>query len=208
MRALIFTGGEIFEPIPIPAAELVIAADSGYLNARRCGVNPDLLIGDFDSLDPAMLSEGEPDEIKKIAVSPIKDDTDTQLAVDTAIDHGADEIILFGGLGGRLDHTLSNVFLLEYIAEKGIGAHMTDGRNHVDILRGGERMTVARGGGYLSLISLTDLCEGVCVKGVYYPLTDAALTRRYSFAVSNEIIAEEAEVSLDKGVMLVIQSRD
>ncbi|MBQ2706753.1 MAG: thiamine diphosphokinase [Clostridia bacterium] len=209
MRALIITGGKVKTPLTLPAADFVIAADSGYLTAKRLGVKPDLLLGDLDSLDRSQLSPGELDEMQKIIVSPIKDDTDTQLAADTAIARGADEIMIVGGLGGRLDHTLSSVFLLEYLAEKGIACAMTDGQSDVRILRGGEKLTVKKGGRkYLSLISLTDECRGVTISGVYYPLENAELTRKYSWAVSNEITAEAAEISLDAGVMLVIEAGD
>ncbi len=209
MRALIITGGRVKMPLALPAADFVIAADSGYLTAKRLGVKPDLLLGDLDSLDRSQLSPGELDEMQKIIVSPIKDDTDTQLAADTAIARGADEIFIVGGLGGRLDHTLSSVFLLEYLAEKGIACRMTDGQSDVRILRGGETLTVKKSGRkYLSLVSLTDICRGVTISGVYYPLEKADLTRKYSWAVSNEITADAAEISLDAGVMLVIEAGD
>jgi thiamine pyrophosphokinase len=209
MRALIITGGKVKTPLALPAADFVIAADSGYLTAKRLGVKPDLLLGDLDSLDRSQLSPHELDEMQKIIVSPIKDDTDTQLAADTAIARGADEIFIVGGLGGRLDHTLSSVFLLEYLAEKGIACRMTDGQSDVRILRGGETLTVKKSGRkYLSLVSLTDECRGVTISGVYYPLEKADLTRKYSWAVSNEITADAAEISLSEGVMLVIEAGD
>ena len=209
MRALIITGGKVKTPLALPAADFVIAADSGYLTAKRLGVKPDLLLGDLDSLDRSQLSPHELDEMQKIIVSPIKDDTDTQLAADTAIARGADEIMIVGGLGGRLDHTLSSVFLLEYLAEKGITCTMTDGQSFVRILRGGQTLTVKKSGRkYLSLISLTDECRGVTISGVYYPLEKADLTRKYSWAVSNEITADAAEITLDAGVMLVIEAGD
>lgn len=213
----IFTGGKVYADslselgIELHADDLVIAADSGYLSARRLGVTPHLLLGDLDSLDKSRVSEEELKALEKIIVSPIKDDTDTQLAVDTAIGRGAENIVLVGGLGGRLDHTLSSVFLLEYIRKKGAVPMMTDGRNRVRIMcADGEKLTerAEKGYKYLSLVSLTDSCEGVSISGVYYPLDGVELTRSYSYAVSNEITAEFAEISLSRGVMLVIESRD
>lgn len=213
----IFTGGRVYADtlgelgVILREGDLVIAADSGYLSARRLGVTPDLLLGDLDSLDRSALSADELDSIEKIIVSPIKDDTDTQLAVDTAIERGARHITVIGGLGGRLDHTLSSVFLLEDIVDRGVGAVMTDGRNRVHILKSsGDTVSleVNKGYKYLSLVSLTDKCVGVSVSGVYYPLDSVELTRRYSYAVSNEITADRAVVSLGCGVMLVIESRD
>lgn len=213
----IFTGGQVFSDTlcEITDADLdgafIIAADSGYKLAKRFGVKPDMLLGDLDSLDKSSLDERELSEIEKIIVSPIKDDTDTQLAVDTAISRGAGRIFIIGGLGGRLDHTLSSAFLLEYIAEKGIDCVMTDGKNRVRVMRADTkpvRLSVKRGYKYLSLVSLTDVCRGVSISGVYYPLDDVELTRKYSFAVSNEITADVAEITLGCGTMLVIESRD
>lgn len=217
MTAYIFTGGQVFadslaELVPeIPEGSLVIAADSGYNNAKKLGAKPDMLLGDLDSLDRTGLGAHELDELEKLIVPSIKDDTDTQLAVDTALERGAESIVLIGGLGGRLDHTLSTVFLLEYIADKGAGALVTDGRNRARLMKstgGRQTLRVERGYKYLSLVSLTDTCEGVTVSGVFYPLWDARLMRSYSYAVSNEITADFAEISLRRGTLLVIESRD
>ena len=213
----IFTGGQVFADsigelsLAPKDGDLIIAADSGYMTARRFGIKPDILLGDLDSLECSELSQGELDEMEKIIVPRIKDDTDTQLAVDTAIERGAENICIIGGLGGRLDHTLSSVFLLEYIAEHGVSCVMTDGRNIVRMLvsYGEKRMvTVERGYKYLSLVSLSDICRGVSMTGVFYPLDSIELTRKYSYAVSNEITSEYAEISLTDGVMLIIESRD
>lgn len=217
MTAYIFTGGQVFadslaELVPeIPEGSLVIAADSGYNNAKKLGAKPDMLLGDLDSLDRTGLGAHELDELEKLIVPSIKDDTDTQLAVDTALERGAESIVLIGGLGGRLDHTLSTVFLLEYIADKGAGALVTDGRNRARLMKstgGRQTLRVERGYKYLSLVSLTNTCEGVTVSGVFYPLWDARLVRSYSYAVSNEITADFAEISLRRGTLLVIESRD
>ena len=217
MDCYIFTGGSVFADslsdlsLTPKDNDLVIAADSGYLTARRFGIIPDILLGDLDSLDKSALSPHELDTLEKIIVPAIKDDTDTQLAVDTALERGAENIYIIGGLGGRLDHTLSSVFLLEYIVDRGACCMMTDGRNTVRVLSAdGEcrSITVKRGYIYLSLVSLSDACLGVSVSGVFYPLDGVRLTRKYSYAVSNEITADFAEISLCDGVMLIIESRD
>lgn len=213
----IFTGGEVYanslEELSLfpKEADLIIAADSGYLTAKRFGVTPHILLGDLDSLDKSKLEDGETETLEKIIVPAVKDDTDTQLAVDTAIERGADRIILVGGLGGRLDHTLSSVFLLEYIKRRGCECVMTDGKNRVRMLIAEGHKTklcVMRGFKYLSLVSLSDACRGVSVSGVFYPLEGVELTRNYSYAVSNEITSECAEISLVCGVLLIIESKD
>ena len=213
----IFTGGQVFADslkelgLTPKDGDLAIAADSGYLTAKRLGVTPSLLLGDLDSLDKSKIKPDELDFIEKIIVSPIKDDTDTQLAVDTALDRGADRIFIIGGLGGRLDHTLSTVFLLEYVAERGAECVITDGRNRVRLMcADGDctTLSVRAGYKYLSLVSITDRCEGVCVNGVFYTLENAELTRAYSYAVSNEITEDCANITLSRGRMLVVESRD
>ena len=223
MTAYIFTGGKIAVGsmdelgLHMSEADLIIAADSGYNNASRLGVRPGLLLGDLDSIDRKKLAPDELEHIEKIIVPAIKDDTDTQLAVDTAISRGADEIYIIGGLGGRLDHTLSSVFLLEYIADKGADAVMTDGQSRVRVMKtAGEPVSLMipktfdgeNGFKYLSVVPLTDECEGVRISGVFYPLDGVTLKRSYSYAVSNEITSDHAEITLERGTMLVIESRD
>ena len=223
MTAYIFTGGKLAVGsmdelgLHMSEADLIIAADSGYNNASRLGVRPGLLLGDLDSIDRKKLAPDELEHIEKIIVPAIKDDTDTQLAVDTAISRGADEIYIIGGLGGRLDHTLSSVFLLEYIADRGADAVMTDGQSRVRVMKtAGEPISLeipktfdgTDGFKYLSIVSLTDECEGVRISGVFYPLDGVTLERRYSYAVSNEITSDSAEITLERGTMLVIESRD
>ena len=223
MTAYIFTGGKLAVGsmdelgLHMSEADLIIAADSGYNNASRLGVRPGLLLGDLDSIDRKKLAPDELEHIEKIIVPAIKDDTDTQLAVDTAISRGADEIYIIGGLGGRLDHTLSSVFLLEYIADRGAGAVMTDGQSRVRVMKtAGEPVTFMipktfdgeNGFKYLSVVPLTDECEGVRISGVFYPLDGVTLKRSYSYAVSNEITSDSAEITLERGTMLVIESRD
>ena len=223
MTAYIFTGGKIAVGsldglgLHISGNDLIIAADSGYNNASRLGVRPGLLLGDLDSIDRKSLAPDELEHIEKIIVPAIKDDTDTQLAVDTAISRGADEIYIIGGLGGRLDHTLSSVFLLEYIADRGVRAVMTDGQSRVRVMKtAGEPVSLeipktfdgTDGFKYLSLVSLNDECNGVRISGVFYPLGGVTLKRSYSYAVSNEITSDHAEITLARGTMLVIESRD
>ena len=133
MRAFIYIGGGI-DPTNITehpkGDDLTIAADAGYRNAKALGVKVDLLLGDFDSLG----ADEIPKDTERLSVPAEKDFTDTQLAVDTAIRKGADTIIIIGGLDGRLDHTLSNLAILEDLSDKGIFVYITNGQNRVRYL--------------------------------------------------------------------------
>ena len=211
MKAYIYTGGEIYPDglCERPSADdLRIAADGGYLHARRLGERVDLLVGDLDSLGEAAAAEVEAAGGEVIRVPAEKDETDTQLAVHEAVRRGADEIVIIGGLSGRLDHTLSNLAILESLGEHRIVARITDGRNRVRFLKNDSLLLANEGFRYLSLVAVDEKCRGVGAEGVKYPLTNATLHRTNQFAVSNEIIGPAALISVKRGRMYVIESSD
>ena len=208
MKAFIYTGGTIL-PDGITehpkAGDLCIAADGGYRNAERLGVRVDVLLGDFDTL-------GEPKDIDKrteiLRVPAEKDFTDTQLAIETAIARGANDIVIIGGLGGRLDHTLSNLGILEDLCARHIFALITDGQSRVRYLNATSMLVARSEFRYLSLLCATDRARGVSVEGCRYPLKNATLTRNAQYAVSNEIEGNCALISVKRGALYVIESRD
>jgi len=211
MKAYIYTGGEIYPDglCERPSADdLRIAADGGYLHARRLGERVDLLVGDLDSLGEAAAAEVKAAGGEVIRVPVEKDETDTQLAVHEAVRRGADEIVIIGGLSGRLDHTLSNLAILESLGEHRIVARITDGRNRVRFLKNDSLLLANEGFRYLSLVAVDEKCRGVGAEGVKYPLTNATLHRTNQFAVSNEIIGPAALISVKRGRMYVIESSD
>ena len=205
MKAFIYTGGAIL-PSNITehpkGDDLRIAADSGYENALALGERVDLLLGDFDSLKATEI----PKTVEQIRVPAEKDFTDTQLAVDTAIKKGASEICIIGGLDGRLDHTLSNLAILEDLSKKKIYATITNGYNRVRYIESTSTLIPRSGYRYLSLLCLSEKAKGVSVEGCKYPLKNATLTRSFQYAVSNEVEGNCALVSVRKGGIYVIES--
>ena len=207
MKAFIFTGGTIAaaELRELPTAnDLTIAADAGLLNAHALKIKPQILIGDFDSL--GIPDSKSADEI--IQLPPEKDDTDTQLAVKTALERGADEIVIIGGLSGRLDHTLSNLAILEDLNAKHIRARITDGCNRVRFLRNDGVILARDGFSYLSLIAADPVVKGVSVDGCKYPLRKAKLSRTNQYAVSNEIVGNCALIEIRRGGAWIVESKD
>ena len=207
MRAFIYTGGEINAANITERPEekdLVIAADSGWNNAKTLGAKPSILLGDFDSLGHENLPDGP--EIYQVPAE--KDLTDTQLAVEMALSRGATEIVIIGGLSGRLDHTLSNLAILEHLYEKKIHAMIADGQNRARFVRNSGALIPRGGYKYLSLLAADEVVKGVCVKGCKYPLEKAKLKRTYQFAVSNEIEGNCALVEVKKGGLYIIESCD
>lgn len=206
-QAFVFVGGEICpERITERPEEnaVTIAADVGWKNAKRLGITPRILVGDFDSL-------GEPDveeETEVLQVPAEKDDTDTQLAVDLAISRGAEHITIIGGLDGRLDHTLSNLAILEDLDRRGIHALITDGRNRVRFLRNNSTLIPRSGFRYLALLAADETVKGVSIEGVKYPLKRAKLHRAHQYAVSNEIEKNCALIEVRRGGVWIVESAD
>ena len=208
MKAYIFTGGDVVKEniCELPNEnDLVIAADAGYKTAISFGVTPTVAIGDFDTL-------GEydfPCDTEVIRLPAEKDVSDTQAAVDVALRRGVDEIIIIGGLDGRLDHTMANLGLVAVLTRKGISTVITDGRNRVRYLEN-SGVLVPRGFfKYLSLVSLSKRSRGVTLRGVKYPLERATLSSDApSLSISNEIVECNAFVSVKRGRMYIIESND
>lgn len=190
-KALIITGGYInLEKVKNfnLDASIVLAADSGYTAAKQLNIAPDIILGDFDSLKEKISTSAE-----IIKVPAEKDETDTMLACNFAVERGADELLILGGTGGRADHFLSNVFFLETITDKNVKAILTDGENTVRILKN-ETVKIANNGGYFSIFAL-DNCT-VSLSGCKYPLENCILKRANPFAVSNEITDDFATVTV------------
>lgn len=187
-----------------------IAADSGMDFFYRNHLKPDIIVGDFDSVKPASLAyyKNQPDIIFKELV-PEKDDTDTESAVRLALDLGAEHITILGGTGSRLDHVLGNIELLGIGMQAGISMELLDADNRIRMTDTG--MTLRREtqfGNYVSLLPYTKEVSHLTLRGFKYPLTDYSLRGFCSLGVSNEIVEEEAVISFDGGILLVIEARD
>ena len=207
MKAFIYGGGAILAEniIEKPKKEdLVIAADSGYLNARALGERVDILVGDLDSLGSASV----PDGIELVKREVEKDCTDTQAAVEIAIERGCDDIVIVGGMGTRLDHSLSSVCILQDMKARGVHCYITNGYNRVRYLENDSLLVPRTGYKYLSLVALDKVCKGVSAEGCKYPLKNAKIFRNNQFAVSNEVEGNIALISVKKGALLVIESKD
>ena len=206
----IYTGGEVFSDLVIEKPEkgdLVIAADAGYLIAKEMGVTPDIVLGDFDTLGEENIPEG----IECMRVPAEKNDTDTQLAVSVAIERGAGEIVIIGGLSGRIDHTLSTLAILEDLWERKEGriyATLTDGKNRVRFIRNSGTILPRSQYRYFSLIAADETVKGITLDGCKYPLKNGRISRRHQWAVSNEIVGNCALTEFKRGGVWVIESLD
>ncbi len=201
-RAVIFTGGHCDTSLLLPedlVGDLVIAADSGWLTAKKCGTVPHIIAGDFDSSSVPHIPDAE-----IIRVPAEKDDTDTMLACNLAVDRGMNTLCIIGGTGGRTDHTLSNIFFLENLLRRGIKAVITDGNNRIRILQNEVCVLPKSRFFYFSLLSLDRTIA--TAQGCKYPLTDATLTRDEPYAVSNEITDAAATITAAGAPLVLIES--
>lgn len=201
---IIFAGGEIFDYsiVSLNNHYTVICADSGLYHCERLGIIPDVVIGDFDSYKGEINQECE-----IIKSSPEKDDTDTMLCVKYAIEKGAKIIKIYGGLSGRLDHTIANIQTLKYCAERNVRAVIDDGFNRA-LVQGGKSMCqyTKDGSKYFSVFSLTDSVFIRELSGVKYPLENYYLTSGFPLGVSNEIASDKATLEVSGGYALIIFS--
>ena len=208
MKSYILTGGAIHPDnihIKPDRDDLIIAADSGFNHAKNLGLTPAVVVGDYDSL--GRVPEQGPN-VEVITHPAEKDETDTQLAIRLALSRGADDVHIIGGLGGRLDHTLSNLAILEALAQKKVRCVIEDGQNRVRLLQSDSTILPRSGYTYVSLLALDPIVKGVEIEGVKYPLKNAKLSRAFQYAVSNEITGNCCFIAVRKGALLVVESRD
>lgn len=199
---LIISGGRQTPISDFPKNSFVIACDKGVAYARKQGVVPDLVMGDFDSYGGPL-----PPGAEAVRLPPEKDDTDTMFAVKTALERGFTDLTLCCALGGRLDHLYANLQTAVYAACHGARCVIADEENWITVLKDGAVHLPRRDGFSLSLFSVSDFCRGVTAAGVKYPLNDAVLTNAFPLGVSNEWTAEEALVEVREGTLLIILSK-
>ena len=199
-RCFIFAAGSFYGLRETPGAgDFVIAADAGFRLCRSLGILPDLLLGDFDSM------EAPKDFAHLIRVPVEKDDTDTMLAVREGLRQGCGDFRIYGGTGGkRLDHTLANFQALLYLRRHGARGYLYD-NDFCWTAMENETLTLARqvDWGIVSLFPQDGAAEGVTLTGLQYPLTGARLTPDVGLAVSNHFLAEQAVITVRRGALLV-----
>jgi len=206
----IVSGGRLGDPIIFEkkiveiGESLIIACDGGVRHLQQTGIKPDVIIGDMDSIDSAQLASYSEQGVKIIKYPVGKDYTDTELALDYAINLKPAAIYIWAALGGRLDHTLSNVFLLEKGKDVSIKTYLIDEYCEVFILNGSMEFSSAAGQ-TVSLIALSPQVECLTLRGFLYPLDDATLRMGESRCISNIIKEDNAKVSLRSGNLLVIR---
>lgn len=188
------------------SADLIICADGGYNHAKSAGIKPDLLIGDLDSITDTRYPE-----IETLIFPAEKDDTDTGICLQTAINKGYEDILIIGGLGGRFDHTMSNIQLISGKSHMAKRIRIKDKGNTCMVLNASAlspaKVTIpSEENSYISLFSMSPECKGVTTYGLKYALKDATLKSGSTLGTSNEFTEESASISITDGILLIILS--
>lgn len=185
-------------------ADYIIAADGGQNRAREFGLQPDCVIGDFDST-----TLNEDFDCLYITYPAEKDLTDTEAALTHALEKGCRNVILLGGMGGRLDHTMGNIGLLDKYYSSFDHMEFIDGKNRMELLKNSGR-TLKRDAQYkyFGLVSLNAEASGIDIRGAKYELTGASLERASTLGVSNEFSEDTVEIYVQEGTLLIVRSAD
>lgn len=187
-------------------ARLVIAADGGLRYVSALGLRADVLIGDLDSLTEGALQSARAGgaEIQRHKVE--KDETDLELALLEATARGANPIRILGAAGGRLDHLISNVYLLALPQLDGRDVRLVDNAEMAWLARPGAHDILGQPGDTLSLVPLAGDAEGIRTEGLYYPLRGETLRFGPARGTSNVLTGSTARVAFERGLLLIIHT--
>ena len=181
--------------------EYVIAADGGVEKLKALNITPDLILGDFDSL--GYVPQGDNVLIYKVE----KDDTDMMLAVKTAVELGYNDLELFGGTGGRIDHTIANFQTMLWASKRGCHIKMTD-KDYIYYVITDSSITVkGKKGDGLSVFAIGGNADKVDIHGAKYVAEQLYLTSDNPTAVSNSFTGKTVEISVQKGSLLIIAEK-
>ncbi|QXE03056.1 thiamine diphosphokinase [Terribacillus sp. DMT04] len=193
-----------------PAAHTIwIGADAGALALASAGIRMNFAVGDFDSV-----SEEELEIIKQYAdevnvYPPEKDETDFELAIRQAKEIKADEVVVYGVTGGRLDHELINIQMLYRLLDSFSRAIIVDRQNSVQMHRPGTYpIEQDQNYRYISFLSFSEQVTGLTLTGFKYPLTDAGIQWGETLSISNELVAQTGTYSFVTGIVIIIKSKD
>lgn len=200
-RCVIIGAGEFLEnKIDLFENDFIIAADGGYKHCLSVNVKPHLVVSDFDSYSE------EIQDVEVIRCIPEKDDTDMLLAIHEGIKRGCDTFVIYGALGGRLEHTFANIQCLKYLCEQGYVAKMISKDCCVQVVNN-EIEFDEKNKGYISVFSLSD-SSVVSIENLKYTLNYGKLTNSYPLGIDNEFIGKKSKIVVHAGYVLVITNKE
>ncbi|MCI8268402.1 MAG: thiamine diphosphokinase [Lachnospiraceae bacterium] len=216
-KCLIVTGGKLDLAfarsfLQKESFQKIIAVDGGLEAVEALGLIPDYVVGDFDTVNPAVL-----ERFRKIPYivwekhRPEKNETDTELACNRGMTLACDRIVFLGATGGRLDHMLGNIHVLYACLQRGVEAWLIDSQNKLYLLDQGKRFYQEElWGKYVSFLPYTEKVEGITLRGFRYPLNEKNIRKgeEAGLCISNELAEKEATIELAEGILICVESRD
>lgn len=210
-KCIIIGAGDLtMGEINVNEEDYCIAVDGGLSYCPILNVEPDLILGDFDSVSEqekeaiSALKEQIPERIVELPVE--KDDTDMLAALKHGLELGYKDFRIYAGTGGRFDHTLANIQCLLYLKNHGAIGYLVDGTGMMLVMQNESVSFRKELEGYLSLFSLGKEAKGVSIQGMKYPLEGYTMTNDFPIGISNEFIGEEATISVEDGELVCMVS--
>lgn len=211
MKALIIGNGSDVEKENLEriSYDYIICADGGLNKVKKLQLIPNLIVGDFDSVDKALLDSFLALNIETIKFPPEKDYTDMELAIDIAVKKGFDHITLLCATGTRLDHTLANILLIEKYYNKGINVEIVDNHNIIKLISDNTDLNVYKmNEHFVSIVPISKKLIGLTLENFKYPLDDVEVKRGEALLISNEVTNEKGRIVLKKGTAILFLSKD
>lgn len=208
-RCIVIGAGDIaLTEIEKKEEDCVIAVDGGFLYCKLLHLEPDYIIGDFDSVENTESKEIDgiqskyPQKVVKLPCE--KDDTDMLAALRLGLEKGYREFLLYGSMGGRLEHTVANLQCLIFLKHNGAKGYMIDEDCMIIVIENESIEFPKELEGLVSVFTLGQTAEGVGIEGMKYPLEGAVLTNDYPIGISNELIGKESKISVKNGTLAII----
>ena len=191
-------------------ADYIIAVDGGLEFLYHSQIEPTHIVGDFDSVDASVIAYYKKQTSIPIReFHPVKDASDTEIAVRYAIELGVEELWLLGATGTRLDHVMANIQVLKIALDANVKAYILDVCNRISLVE--REAILVKGeayGDYFSIFPFDGVVEGVSIRGAKYPLENYRLCPYDSRCVSNEMQEERVEITFSDGILLLMETRD
>ncbi|MCI5953973.1 MAG: thiamine diphosphokinase [Lachnospiraceae bacterium] len=206
-KCIVICAGDLtLGEVPVGEEDFVIAVDGGLSYCGILNVEPDLILGDFDSVSEQealaieKLEQQIPERILRLPCE--KDDTDTLAALKEGLKRGYTDFRIYAGTGGRFDHTLANIQCLIYLKNRGATGYLVDGTGMMLIIKNEAVHFQAGLEGYLSLFSLVEESRGITIEGMKYSLEHAVIRNDFPVGISNEFIGEAAAIAVEDGTLV------
>ena len=214
-RIVIVSGGKLEEKVCLPLLEgqeegYVIGVDKGVEFLYNHQIMQDYIVGAFDSVKQEIVDYYRNETHVGIReFNPVKDASDTEIAIRLAMTLGGTDLVILGATGGRADHMMGNVQLLYQCLQKGVFACLLDPQNKIYLLDGASEYRKSEvWGKYISFLPLTERVFGITLEGFKYPLTDRDIEIGTSLCISNELARETGRVEIRDGVVICVESHD